>query len=39
MIGIVIMGGFVLMWSWIIYELVFAPEYDENENPIDKDVL
>ena len=36
MIGIVIMSGFVLMWSWIIYELVSAPEYDENENPIDK---
>lgn len=20
-------------WVWIIYELVTAPEYDENENP------
>lgn len=36
MAGIIIIGGFTIIWGWIIYELVFAPEYDENENPIDK---
>jgi hypothetical protein len=39
MVGIVIIGGFTLIWGWIIYELYNAPEFDEDENPIDKDVL
>ena len=28
--------GFVITWIWIAYELLTAPEYDENENPIEK---
>tara|TARA_B100000085_G_C18441923_1_gene471150 strand:- start:449 stop:556 length:108 start_codon:yes stop_codon:yes gene_type:complete len=26
----------VLCWVWIMYELINAPEYDENENPVKK---
>jgi hypothetical protein len=27
---------FLALWGWIGYEIYNAPEYDENENPIDK---
>lgn len=27
---------FIAVWVWIISEIMNAPEYDENENPIDK---
>ena len=29
----ILLAGFVITWIWIIYELITAPEYDENENP------
>jgi len=28
---------FVVTWIWIAYEIITAPEYDENENPIEKE--
>lgn len=27
---------FIFAWVWIITELMNAPEYDEDENPIEK---
>jgi hypothetical protein len=27
---------FVVVWVWIISEIMNAPEYDEDENPIEK---
>jgi hypothetical protein len=27
---------FVVVWAWIISEIMNAPEYDEDENPIEK---
>jgi len=31
-----ILVGFALIWIYLIYDLITAPEYDENENPIKK---
>lgn len=28
--------GFACIWIYLVYELVTAPEYDENERPIKK---
>ena len=27
---------FAVIWGWIFYEMYYAPEYDENEMPIEK---
>jgi hypothetical protein len=27
---------FLAIWGWILYEIYHAPEFDDNENPIDK---
>ncbi len=27
---------FIVLWVWIISEIMNAPEYDEDENPIEK---
>jgi len=27
---------FLAIWGWLIYEIYYAPEYDENEMPVKK---
>ena len=27
---------FLVIWGWLIYEIYYAPEYDENEMPVKK---
>ena len=32
----IIIGIVTIIWIWIIFQLYYAPEYDENEMPIVK---
>ena len=32
----IILIMFLIIWGWVIYELYYAPMYDENEMPIVK---
>ena len=27
---------FLAIWGWLAYEIYYAPEYDENEMPVNK---
>ena len=27
---------FLVIWGWLIYEIYYAPEYEENEMPVKK---
>lgn len=36
MITNILITVFVFVWVWIIHELMNAPEYDEDENSIEK---
>lgn len=36
MITKIFIVAFVISWVFICYELMNAPEYDEDENPIEK---